>query len=157
VLWKRLRDNRKRKIIVQFDGAIGLGGHGTGLGVVLRDADGHIQHVLKRRVGPQTNNEAEYAALIWALEILSSDPPDEAHFVSDSEIVVRQMQGQFSVRSPALKKSHRRACALLRNIPITSFTHIPRDHNLLADALAKEALAGWPINSSPCKGEAGRG
>ena len=86
MLWKRLRDNRKHKIIVQFDGAIGMGGRGAGLGVVLRDADGYIQQVFKRRVGSQTNNEAAYAALIWALEILSSDPPDEAHFVSDSEL-----------------------------------------------------------------------
>jgi len=147
-MWKRLRNSGHRKVVVQFDGAIGQGDRGAGLGVVLRDPDGRIRQVLRKRTGPLTNNEAEYAALIWALEILSSDPPDEAHFVSDSEIVVKQMQGRFSVHSPALKRLHRRACALLRDIPTATFTHISRDVNLLADALAKEAL--W--SSSPWSG-----
>ena len=136
--WKR------RKLIVQFDGAIGTTNRASGLGVVMRDEAGHILEVRRKRAGPQTCNEAEYAALIWALELLGRNPPAEVHFLSDSEIVVNQMRGFFSVRSPALKHLHRRACAMTRIIPRVTFTHIPREQNCLADALAAEALHGWP-------------
>jgi len=139
-LWKR----KRRRVIVQFDGAIGATNRASGLGVVLRDETGGILGVWSKRARPQTCNEAEYEALIWALELLGRHPPAEAHFLSDSEIVVNQMQGFFSVRSPALKRLHRRACALIRAIPRVTFIHIPREQNCLADALAAEALHGWP-------------
>jgi ribonuclease HI len=140
-----MRWERKRgKVIVQFDGAIGTSNRASGLGVVVRDATGRILQVRSKRVGPQTCNEAEYEALIWALELLRRNPPAEVHFLSDSEIVVNQMQGFFSVHSPALRQLHRQACALSRAIPRVTFTHIPREQNCLADALALEALHGWP-------------
>ncbi|HID64482.1 MAG TPA: ribonuclease HI family protein [Anaerolineae bacterium] len=140
MLWRK----RRSRVIVQFDGAIGSANRASGLGVVFRDETGRILEVWSKRARPQTCNEAEYEALIWALEILGRHPPAEACFLSDSEIVVNQMQGFFSVRSPALKRLHRRACALLRAIPRATFTHIPREQNCLADALAVEALHGWP-------------
>jgi len=140
MLWRR----RRNRVIVQFDGAIGSTNQASGLGVVFRDETGRILRVWSKRARPQTCNEAEYEALIWALELLGRHPPAEVHFLSDSEIVVNQMQGFFSVRSPALKPLHRRACALLRTIPRVTFTHIPRQQNCLADALAMEALHGWP-------------
>ena len=130
-------------MIVQFDGAIGADGRASGLGVVMRDETGRILEVRSKRSRPQTCNEAEYEALIWALELLGRDPPAEVHFLSDSEIVVNQMLGFFSVRSPALKRLHRKACALARAIPRVTFTHISREQNRLADALAVEALHGW--------------
>jgi ribonuclease HI len=117
--------------------------------VVVRDEAGRILEVLSKRARPQTCNEAEYAALIWALELVGRDPlPAEVHFFSDSEIVVNQMRGLFSVHSPALKPLHRRACALAHAIPRVTFTHISREQNRLADALAGEAL--W--SESPWSG-----
>lgn len=129
-------------LVVQIDGAIGATGVATGLGVVVRGADASVRSVHKRRLGPMTNNEAEYAALILALEVVLPLRPAAVRIVSDSEIVVYQMQGRFSVNSPALKALHRQACALARRIPDIRFTHVPRDKNALADALAREAL--WP-------------
>ncbi|MFQ6058279.1 MAG: ribonuclease HI family protein [Anaerolineae bacterium] len=143
MLWKR----RRGRVIVQFDGAIGATNRASGLGVVVRDEAGRILEVRSKRARPQTCNEAEYEALIWALELLGRNPPAEVHFLSDSEIVVKQMRGLFSVRSPALKRLHRRACALTRAIPRVTFTHISREQNRLADALAAEALwsdSPWP-------------
>ena len=131
---------RRGRVIVQFDGAIGTGNRASGLGVVVRDEAGRVRQVWSKRSRPATCNEAEYAALIYALELLYRDPPREVHFFSDSEIVVNQMRGRFAVRSPALKRLHRRACALLRAFPHVTFTHIPRQWNCLADALACEAL-----------------
>lgn len=138
--WKR----RRGKVIIQFDGAIGSSNRASGLGVVIRDTAGRILEVRSKRARPQTCNEAEYEALIWALELLGRNPPAEVHFLSDSEVVVNQMQGFFSVHSPALKQLHRRACTLTRAIPRVTFSHIPREQNCLADALALEALHGWP-------------
>lgn len=129
-------------LVVQIDGAIGAAGIATGLGVVVRGADGTVRSVHKRRLGPMTNNEAEYSALILALETVTPLDPPAVRIVSDSEIVVYQMQGRFSVNSPALKALHRQACALARRIPNIHFTHVPRELNALADALAREAL--WP-------------
>ncbi len=126
--------------MVQFDGAIGANRQASGLGVVIRDPSGRVLEVWSKQARPQTCNEAEYEALIWALELLGRDPPAEAHFFSDSEIVVNQMRGYFSVRSPALKRLHRRACALARAILRVTFIHISREKNCLADALAVEAL-----------------
>lgn len=136
-MWWKLRH---RKVVVQVDGAIGSTGQASGLGVVVRDASGHVLEVYCRRDRPQTNNEAEYRALIWALENLSRNPPDEAHIFSDSEVMVNQMAGRFSVHSPDLRLLHREACALAQAIPRVTYTHIPRELNSLADALASEAL-----------------
>jgi ribonuclease HI len=141
---RRWRPRKRRKLIVQVDGAIGATNRASGLGVVMRDEAGRILEVRHKRARPQTCNEAEYEALIWALELLGRHPPAEVHFLSDSEIVVNQMQGRFSVRSPALKRLHRRACALSRAIPRVTFSHIPREQNCLADALAAEGLHDWP-------------
>lgn len=136
---------------MQFDGAIGTGNRASGLGVVVRDAEGRVREVWSKRSRPLTCNEAEYAALIYALELLCRRRPGTVHFFSDSEIVVNQMRGRFSVRSPALKCLHRKACALTRRIPQVTFTHIPREWNCLADALANEAL--WTKKPWEANGE----
>ena len=134
--WK----GRLRKVIVQVDGAIGNTGQASGLGLVVRDASGRVLEVHLKRDRPQTNNEAEYSALIWALETLGRNPPQEVHIYSDSEVMVNQMTGRFSVHSPDLKLLHRQACVLARALPSVTYTHIPRELNSLADALASEAL-----------------
>lgn len=137
-----------RRVIVQFDGATGTTGHVSGVGVVIRDEQGRIMQVISKPARPQTNNEAEYEALIYALELLRRDPPQEVAFYSDSEIVVNQMRGLFSVNSPALKLLHRKACLLARAFPHVGYTHISRERNRLADALATEALwteSPWSI------------
>lgn len=128
------------RVILQIDGAIGAGSRASGLGAVVRDPEGVILQVWSKRSHPQTNNEAEYEALIWALERLAQQPPAEVAVYCDSEIVVYQMLGRFAVHSPALKRLHRRATAVAGALPRVTFTHIPRQLNELADALASEAL-----------------
>jgi len=136
-MWLR---RRLERVFVQVDGALGANGDGVGLGVVVRDERGRVLEAWRRRIGRQTNNEAEYQALIWALELLGGKRLREVHVFSDSEVMVNQMRGQFAVNSPALKRLHRRACGLARGFPRVTYTHIPRDLNRLADALAAEAL-----------------
>ncbi len=133
----------KRKDLVAYaDGAIGYRSEYTGVGAVLLDGQGHIISWGNRRLGQMTNNEAEYAGLVLALEMAISLRPRQLRVYLDSEIVVGQMDGRFGVRSPGLQVWHRRACHLARQLRQVSYAHVPRKRNRLADALANEALVG---------------
>jgi len=126
------------------DGAIGNGRGPAASGVVLRDVKGHIIAVDWRQLQPMTNNEAEYAALLHGLEIAQVHHVQIVHCHLDSEIVVGQMQGRFSVHSPRLKIWRHRAVAATRGFHQLTFTAIPRERNKLADALANEVFNPWP-------------
>lgn len=124
------------------DGGIGDKQKATGLGVVIRDQKMEVLGLVKQQLPPMTNNEAEYAALVLALEAAKRFQPQVLHIFMDSEIVVGQMEGRFAVRSAALKRWHQQACQLVSHYRQVQFQHIPRDNNRLADALANEALRG---------------
>lgn len=132
---------RPNQLMIYCDGAIGDKGEGAGLGVVIRDGRGEVLGLVKRNLPPMTNNEAEYAALVLALEAVRHFRPRSLKVHMDSKVVVGQMQGRFSVRSPALKRWHAHACRLARRFREVTYEHIPREANRLADALAAEALA----------------
>ena len=134
---------RPQKLLVYCDGGIGDQGLATGLGVVIRDGQNDIIGLVKRGMPAMTNNEAEYAALVLALQSVRRYRPQTLQIYMDSEIVVGQMTGRFSVHSAALKQWHAQACRLARRFREVIFTHIPREANRLADALANEALIEW--------------
>ena len=125
---------------IYCDGGLGSKGKGSGVGVVIRNETGEVIGLAKRKLPPMTNNAAEYAALVLALEAARKYCPDRLEIFMDSENVVRQMQGRYRVNSPDLREWHSRACCLVRNFKQVTFTHIPRSANRLADALAGEAL-----------------
>ena len=129
------------------DGAIGDGRGPAAAGAALRDHQGKIIAVAWQRLPPMTNNEAEYAALLFGLELARDHGFRIIHCYLDSEIVVGQMQGRFSVHSPRLKIWHQRAIAASRAFQRITFTAIPRERNRLADALANEAYHPWPPES----------
>jgi len=89
--------------------------------------------------GRLTCNEAEYAAVIRALEVALAYCPCEVHLHLDSLIVVNQMRGRFAVRSPALQRLNAQAQQLVGRFRQVTFTHVRRKRNRLADALANEA------------------
>jgi len=134
--------NKRIDLIAYADGAIGYRSDYTGVGAVLLDDQDRILVWGNRRLGQMTNNEAEYAGLVLALELAISLRPDRLRVYLDSEVVVGQMNGKFGVRSKGLKPWHRRACQLARRLVEVSYYHVPRQRNRLADALANEALAG---------------
>jgi ribonuclease HI len=131
---------RPQSLSVYCDGGIGDKNQATGLGVVIRDADNEVIGLVKQGLPPMTNNEAEYAALVLGLQTVRRYRPRAVQVYLDSEIVVGQMVGRFSVHSAALKQWHLQACRLARQFKMITFNHIPRDANRLADALANEAL-----------------
>lgn len=128
------------QLVIYADG--GISPERAGAGVVVQDARGDVILVANRVLQRMTNNEAEYHGLLMALEAALRHPNHAIEIRLDSEVVVYQMLGKFAVRSPALKPLHRRACSLARKVPSITYTHIPREQNLIANALAGEAVAG---------------
>ncbi len=109
-------------------------------GVVLKDRRGREIGTLKRRLGHATNNLAEYSALLLGLEEATRRRAQRITLFSDSELLVRQMQGLYKVRSKDLRPLHAKAMALVRAFEKFDIIHIGREKNARADALANEAL-----------------
>ena len=108
--------------------------------VVLRDPSGKIVLELAKYIGRETNNVAEYYALLAALDYASSHDIHALRIRSDSELLVRQMQGRYKVKSPDLKPLHERAAKLARQIRYFVIEHVRRELNSDADTLANIAL-----------------
>lgn len=139
---KRLSFFRPHCVHVFTDGAIRPDAGATGLAAIVRDGSWGIRHWWSRKAGRMTCNEAEYAAVILALESLRSLHPQEIHIYSDSQVVVHQMQGLAAARAPAMRQSQARTRALVVEFECVQFHHIPREANRLADALANDAVDG---------------
>lgn len=134
----------QRRLILQVDGTPGSPPRGVaGLGVVLRGPRGEILTSRCLCAPAQTNNEAEYQALIAGLALLLRHYPQAAaRCLTDSQIVVEQLAGRSAVRAESLRPLHTQAAQLLAQLPGARLVLIPRELNRLADALAWEALGG---------------
>jgi ribonuclease HI len=108
--------------------------------VVMRDPGGKVVLELAKRLGRETNNVAEYYALLAALDYASSHNINALRIRSDSELLVRQMQGRYKVKSADLKPLHERASKLARQLEYFVIEHVRRESNRDADALANVAL-----------------
>ena len=91
-------------------------------------------------LGHQTNNEAEYAGLLLALDLLHAAGVRQVRIRSDSELLVRQMQGRYRVKAANLKPLYDRAAAAMRRFDECRFEHVPRERNKDADGLVNQAL-----------------
>jgi ribonuclease HI len=123
--------------------------HATGLGVAIKDERGKLIAWLNKATHGMTCNEAEYSALIFAMEQALKYPTREVRIFSDSRLVVEQMRGWIRVHSATLRALNQKARALAERFERITFTHIPRERNQLADAIADEAVNGIPR----CRGE----
>lgn len=108
--------------------------------VILRDPGGKIVLELAKNIGRETNNVAEYYALLAALDYATSHAIRALRIRSDSELLVRQMQGRYKVKSTDLKPLHERASKLARQFEYFIIEHVPREINREADGLANVAL-----------------
>lgn len=140
-----MMDSHFNHLIIYTDGS--LTPAGTGAGVAILDSAGRLVHVENQILKPMTNNEAEYAALALGLQIAIQLKAELVEIRADSEVMVNQMRGDFAVKSRTLKQIHWQVCQLTRHFLRVRYTHIPRDDNALADALAAEASAGrrWKL------------
>lgn len=115
--------------------------------VVIRDPAGHVVLELAKRLGRETNNVAEYYALLAALDYAVSQGISALRIRSDSELLVRQMQGRYKVKSPDLKPLHERAMKMTRQLTYFTIEHVRRELNRDADALANVALDSGPVSN----------
>ena len=111
-------------------------------GYVLEAEDGTVLAAHGERIGVATNNVAEYRALIAGLEKAVELAVPEVEVVSDSELLVKQMNGEYRVKNAALQDLSIQASRLARELGKVSYTAVRREHNKLADQLVNEALDG---------------
>jgi ribonuclease HI len=109
-------------------------------GVIVRDAKGEIIAELSDYLGIQTNNYAEYSGLLAALDFAVQKKHLSLKVLSDSELLVRQMQGRYKVKSPGLIDLYDRARALVRTLEHFSIDHVLRQYNREADSLVNQVL-----------------
>jgi len=109
-------------------------------GVIVRDAKGEIIAELSDYLGIQTNNYAEYSGLLAALDFAVREKHLSLKVLSDSELLVRQMQGRYKVKSPGLIDLYDRARALVRKLERFSIEHVLRQYNREADSLVNQVL-----------------
>src|ERR1700733_7398306 len=131
--------------IANIDGASRGNPGPASYAVVLRDASGKIVLELAKHIGRETNNVAEYYALLAALDYAATHDIPALRIRSDSELLVRQMQGRYKVKSPDLKPLHERAAKMTKQLTYFAIEHVRREMNSEADALANRALDSGPV------------
>ena len=109
-------------------------------GYVLEAEDGTVLAAHGEAIGIATNNVAEYSALLAGLERAAELAVDEVEVVSDSELMVKQMRGEYKVKNAALRELSLRAAELALRLGAVRYTAVRREHNELADRLVNEAL-----------------
>ena len=107
---------------------------------VLEAEDGTVLEASGTAIGVATNNVAEYRALVDGLRRASELGVNELEVVSDSELIVKQMRGEYRVKNEALRALHREAGALADGMKRVNYTAVRREQNELADRLVNEAL-----------------
>ena len=134
-----LRDDDGGRVHVYFDGACRGNPGPSSVGYVLVD-DGGIVTEGGETIGRATNNQAEYAALLKAVEVAGDYGFDEVHIRGDSELIVKQVRGEWDTNDPELREQRVRVRELLVQFDDWQLEHVPREINDRADQLANDAL-----------------
>ena len=134
----------ERKTIAAYQANIDGGSRGNpgpaAYGVVIRDPRGEIVARLKKYIGSNTNNVAEYFGLIAALDYAQTHGVGALRIESDSELLVKQMQGHYKVKSEELKPLFERAKKMAQTLESFRIGHVYREQNREADRLVNQAL-----------------
>lgn len=134
------RKNWPKKVIIYTDGASRGNPGPAAIGIHVTDSDSQTIAEHKEALGIQTNNFAEYTAVIRALELSLAQGVTDIILRSDSELMVRQMSGMYKVKSEAILPLYEKANQLLSKFASVKFEHVRRENNREADRLANEAL-----------------
>ena len=128
------------RVVICADGA-SQGNPGlAAIGATIKDEQGRLITSISRRIGRTTNNQAEYRAIIAALEEAIRLGTKQVDIVLDSQLAVRQVSGQYRVKNPALKPLHQRVKQLQSQLSGFNIRYVPRQQNKEADKLANKVL-----------------
>jgi ribonuclease HI len=134
-----------QKITVHSDGGARGNPGPAGIGVVVTDGKGKVLAEVSEHIGDTTNNIAEYTAVLHGLTALRTLLGGQTRTVPidwklDSELVVKQLAGEYKVKNPGLRPLHQEIQDLRAEFPHLTFTHVRREQNVEADRLVNEAL-----------------
>jgi ribonuclease HI len=128
------------KLIINTDG-LSKGNPGTAaIGATIKDERGKTLAIISKRIGITTNNVAEYKALIAALQQVKKMGGTQLEIRADSELMIRQLNGRYKIKSEGLKPLYIEATQLLTKFETVSLKHVPRELNAEADQLANDAV-----------------
>ncbi len=129
-----------KRITIYTDGAAQPNPGPAGVGVVILDESGAVIFEASHSIGYATNNQAEYKAVIKGLEEAARLHAEHIEVRSDSELLVKQIKGEYRVKNPGLKPLFQQTQRLMKAFPSIDIVHIPREQNRAADALSRKAL-----------------
>jgi ribonuclease HI len=128
------------KLTVNVDGGSRGNPGPAAIAAVVRDADGEVLQEKGETIGRATNNVAEYRALLLGVELAAALGASELELVGDSELIVRQVKGEYKVKDATMKELHAEVRRALAGFESWTIRHVRREHNAEADRLVNEAL-----------------
>ncbi len=127
------------KTFIICDGASSGNGRSAGIGVVFKNEKGEVQHTISQHIGKKTNNEAEYMAIIAGLEYAKGHGMKEITVLSDSNLVINQITGEYRAKEQSLAALLSIVEGLEKKIGTIFFDQVPREYTHEADVLAEAA------------------
>ncbi|TYP54958.1 ribonuclease HI family protein [Thermosediminibacter litoriperuensis] len=129
-----------KRLTVYTDGASRGNPGDAGIGIVMLDENGNTLKEVSDYIGQTTNNIAEYTALVTALKEALEMGCEEIDIFSDSELMVKQINGEYQIKNEGIKRLHTQVMGLLKEFKKFSINHIRREQNKRADELANEGI-----------------
>ena len=129
-----------KTLILHVDGGARGNPGPAAIGVVISDPDGNVVEELAERIGLATNNVAEYTALLRGLERATELGATDIDVIGDSQLIARQIGGQYKVKHPSMRPLYEQAMGVLGGFERWRIRTVPRANNARADALVNAAL-----------------
>ena len=130
----------KNSITIYTDGGSRGNPGPAGIGYVIKDSDGNNLELGSKFIGTKTNNEAEYLALISALEQAKKITSEQVNIIADSELMIKQLRKEYKVKQNHLKILLEQVETLSQNFSKITYSHVKRELNKEADLLVNQAL-----------------
>ncbi len=112
----------------------------AGAGIILKNSSGRTVRRMRKYLGSMTNNQAEYNALLLGLNLARMSGVKNLSVYLDSELIVRQVNGEYRVKNPEIKPLYRKVLQMLQEFDKINILHVPREMNGEADSLANQAI-----------------
>jgi ribonuclease HI len=129
-----------KKLVINVDGGARGNPGPAAIAAVIQSPDGTVLEEHAERIGHATNNVAEYRALLLGIQRAATLGVEDVELVGDSELIVRQVKGEYKVKDATLRELHAEVKQALAPFARWSIRHVRRDHNANADRLVNEVL-----------------
>jgi ribonuclease HI len=135
-----VNDSSPQTLVVNVDGGARGNPGPAAIAAVASKPDGEVIESRGEAIGTATNNVAEYRALLLGIELAREHGAGEVELIGDSELIVKQVNGEYRVKDQGLRPLHAQVRAALEDFDRWSIRHVRREHNAAADALVNETL-----------------